>query len=129
MGRIWTGGSRIRYLIGGDEMSMANKREFSGVCDRNVRSVCSRVYVYRSAEIRGEILISSLLGGIAIVVINLAGAAVGIHISLNCLTAAAAGVLGVPGVLMLLFSRTYDNDVTVLFSGLPAEERRDRADL
>lgn len=48
-------------------------------------------------------LISSLLGGIAIVVINLAGAAVGIHISLNCLTAAATGVLGVPGVLMLLF--------------------------
>ena len=48
-------------------------------------------------------LISSLLGGIAIVVINLAGAAVGIHISLNWLTAAAAGVLGVPGVLMLLF--------------------------
>ena len=48
-------------------------------------------------------LISSLLGGIAIVVINLAGEAVGIHISLNCLTAAAAGVLGVPGVLMLLF--------------------------
>ena len=45
-------------------------------------------------------LISSLLGGIAI---DLAGAAVGIHISLNCLTAAAAGVLGVPGVLMLLF--------------------------
>ena len=50
-----------------------------------------------------KLLINSILGGVAIVVVNLAGAAVGIHISLNCLTAAAAGILGVPGVLMLLF--------------------------
>ena len=50
-----------------------------------------------------KLLINSILGGVAIVVINLAGAAVGIHISLNCLTAAAAVILGVPGVLMLLF--------------------------
>lgn len=44
-----------------------------------------------------KLLINSILGGVAIVVINLAGAAVGIHISLNCLTAAAAGILGVRG--------------------------------
>ena len=50
-----------------------------------------------------KLLLSSLLGGAAIVLINLAGAAAGIHISLNFLTAVAAGVLGIPGVLMLLF--------------------------
>ncbi len=50
-----------------------------------------------------KLLFSSLLGGAAIILINLAGASAGIHISLNLLTAAAAGVLGIPGVLMLLF--------------------------
>ena len=50
-----------------------------------------------------KLLFNSILGGVAIVVINLVGKAVGIHISLNLLTAATAGILGVPGVLMILF--------------------------
>ena len=50
-----------------------------------------------------KLLFNSILGGVAIVVINLFGKALGLHISLNLLTAAIAGVLGVPGVLMILF--------------------------
>ena len=50
-----------------------------------------------------KLLFNSILGGIAIIVINLIGKAVGIHISLNLLTAVIAGVLGIPGVLMILF--------------------------
>lgn len=50
-----------------------------------------------------KLLFNSILGGVAIVVINLVGKAVGIHISLNLLTAAIAGILGVPGVLVILF--------------------------
>lgn len=50
-----------------------------------------------------KLLFNSILGGVAIVVINVVGKAVGIHISLNLLTAAIAGILGVPGVLMILF--------------------------
>ncbi len=50
-----------------------------------------------------RLLFNSILGGIAIIVINMIGKAAGIHISLNLLTAAAAGILGIPGVLMLLF--------------------------
>ena len=50
-----------------------------------------------------KLLFNSILGGVAIVVITLVGKAVGIHISLNLLTAAIAGILGVPGVLMILF--------------------------
>ncbi len=49
----------------------------------------------------GKVIFNSLLGGVAIVVINLIGKV--IHIGLNLLTAAIAGILGIPGVLMLLF--------------------------
>ncbi len=50
-----------------------------------------------------KLLMNSILGGVAIVMINLVGKAVGLHISLNLLTAVIAGVLGVPGVLLILF--------------------------
>ena len=50
-----------------------------------------------------KFLFNSILGGVAIVAINFIGKAVGLHISLNLLTAAIAGVLGVPGVLLILF--------------------------
>ena len=49
-----------------------------------------------------KLLFNSLLGGIAIAVINVVGNALGIHIALNIVTAAAVGVLGVPGVVMVL---------------------------
>ena len=50
-----------------------------------------------------KLLINSIIGGIAIVVINIIGSAFGLHISLNMLTAFIAGVLGVPGVVMIIF--------------------------
>lgn len=49
-------------------------------------------------------LLSSLAGGAAIAVINMIGAAVGLFVPLNIITAAIVGVLGIPGtVLLLLF--------------------------
>ena len=48
---------------------------------------------------------SSLIAGAAIVLINTAGAGLGISIPLNVLNALTAGVLGIPGlVLLLIFS-------------------------
>ena len=50
-----------------------------------------------------KFLLSSVIGGAAILIINTVGAAFGIHISLNIVTAAVAGLLGLPGVLMIIF--------------------------
>ena len=50
-----------------------------------------------------KLIFNSILGGVVIAVINLVGKTAGIHVSLNLLTAAIAGILGVPGVLMMLF--------------------------
>jgi inhibitor of the pro-sigma K processing machinery len=44
----------------------------------------------------------ALLGAVALVAVNWAGAPLGIRIAVNPLTALTAGALGVPGVAMLL---------------------------
>lgn len=47
-------------------------------------------------------LLWALLGVITLVITNLIGSLIGIDIALNFFTALTAGVLGVPGVAMLL---------------------------
>lgn len=49
-----------------------------------------------------KLLASSLVAGAAIVLINTAGTGLGIAIPLNVLNALTAGVLGIPGLVMLL---------------------------
>ena len=46
-------------------------------------------------------LISSLLGGLVIVLINTVFASWGVFIPLNTITAAITGILGVPGLIMI----------------------------
>lgn len=50
-----------------------------------------------------KFVLNSIVGGVAILLINAIGAAFGIHISLNIVTAAAVGLLGLPGALMIIF--------------------------
>jgi inhibitor of the pro-sigma K processing machinery len=50
-----------------------------------------------------KFLINSAVGGITILVINTIGASFGIHISLNIVTAAVVGILGLPGAIMIIF--------------------------
>lgn len=50
-----------------------------------------------------KLLLNSAAGGAVILVLNAAGAAVGIHISLNAVTASVVGLLGLPGILMIIF--------------------------
>ena len=50
-----------------------------------------------------KLMCNSILGGIAVVLVNLVGGAFGIHIALNFLTAALVGVLGIPGMILCLF--------------------------
>ena len=50
----------------------------------------------------GRILINSAVGGVLILLINRLGAGLGLFVPLNALTALTTGVLGVPGLIMLL---------------------------
>ena len=45
---------------------------------------------------------NSVIGGLAILIINALGAGFGLMIPLNLISAAIVGVLGIPGVMLLL---------------------------
>lgn len=49
-----------------------------------------------------KLILSSILGAILIIVINLAGAGFGVAIPVNIITAVTVGILGLPGTIMLL---------------------------
>jgi inhibitor of the pro-sigma K processing machinery len=49
-----------------------------------------------------KLVVNSLLGGILLMLFNAVGSSVGLIIPLNLVNAVTAGVLGVPGVIMLL---------------------------
>lgn len=52
----------------------------------------------------GRLILSSVIGGVFILAVNLIGGYWGIFLPLNLLTAAVTGLLGIPGaVLLLLF--------------------------
>ena len=53
-------------------------------------------------KVLGKLLINGLLGGLALVVINLLGGWLHIHIAVNPLNALIVGFLGLPGVILLL---------------------------
>lgn len=49
-----------------------------------------------------RLLVNSILGGALIIIINYIGAHFGIMIPINVVNAVTVGVLGIPGVVMLL---------------------------
>ena len=49
-----------------------------------------------------KLIINGIIGGILLFLINLLGGFIGLHIAINPLTAIIAGVLGVPGVVLLI---------------------------
>ena len=50
----------------------------------------------------GRIMINSAAGGVLILMINWLGAGLGVFVPLNLITALTVGILGVPGLVMLL---------------------------
>ncbi len=50
----------------------------------------------------GRLILSSIIGGVFILALNLVGGHWGIFLPLNLLTAAITGLLGIPGVVLLL---------------------------
>ncbi len=49
-----------------------------------------------------KLVFNSILGGIAIFIINLVGGAFGFHIGLNFITSILVGILGLPGAVVLI---------------------------
>jgi len=54
-----------------------------------------------------RILISTLLGGTGLLLLNPFGGALGISLAVNPVTALIAGVLGLPGIAALLFIKLW----------------------
>jgi len=54
-----------------------------------------------------RILISTLLGGTGLLLLNTFGGALGISLAVNPVTALIAGVLGLPGIAALLFIKLW----------------------
>lgn len=52
-----------------------------------------------------KIILNSIFGGITIYIINIIGSNFGFHIGLNILTSILVGLLGVPGVVVLVIIR------------------------
>lgn len=53
-------------------------------------------------KIIGRLMLNCILGGVALLLINLIGIPFGFTISLNLVSALIAGVLGLPGVILLI---------------------------
>lgn len=49
-----------------------------------------------------KMMVNGLLGGVLLVVLNAIGSGLGLMIPLNLVNAVTVGVLGIPGVIMLL---------------------------
>lgn len=49
-----------------------------------------------------KLIINGVLGGLAILLINLLGQSIGFYIPLNIVSALVAGILGLPGIILLV---------------------------
>lgn len=58
---------------------------------------------YTPLKLALKLLLNAFCGGIMLFLINLAGSLCGIYIGINAVTCAIAGVLGIPGISLLLF--------------------------
>jgi len=49
-----------------------------------------------------KLIINGVIGGVLLFIVNFFGGYIGLHIGINPVTALIAGLLGVPGVIMLI---------------------------
>lgn len=50
----------------------------------------------------GKLLLNAVIGGIVLFVLNLVGEPIGLNIGINPFTALVVGILGIPGVILLI---------------------------
>lgn len=58
---------------------------------------------YTPLKLAFKLFLNAISGGVILFLINLAGSLCGIYIGINAVTCAIAGVLGIPGISLLLF--------------------------
>ncbi|SFM45670.1 pro-sigmaK processing inhibitor BofA family protein [Salibacterium qingdaonense] len=56
----------------------------------------------RSMRWTGNLLVKLILGALALFFLNAFGTAVGYHLPINTVTVSVSGLLGIPGILMLI---------------------------
>ncbi|SNX52712.1 inhibitor of the pro-sigma K processing machinery [Thermoanaerobacterium sp. RBIITD] len=56
----------------------------------------------KSVKILFKFILNSIIGFVILLIFNFFGAIVGLHLSINILTAFITGVFGIPGILVLL---------------------------
>ena len=54
-----------------------------------------------------KLIFNSVLGGLAIYLINIIGASFNFHIGLNIITAIFVGILGIPGAILLVILKLF----------------------
>lgn len=54
------------------------------------------------AKVVLKLLYNALLGAIALIVVNYVGGLIGFHIAFNVITAFVVGILGIPGLILLV---------------------------
>lgn len=59
--------------------------------------------LYTPLRLALKLFVNSIFGGILLCFLNFAGMVLKINIGINLITCAVAGVLGVPGIALLLF--------------------------
>ena len=52
-----------------------------------------------------KLILNGVVGGLALILFNLIGAFVNLHIPINPFTALITGLLGIPGIIMIAFLR------------------------
>ena len=52
-----------------------------------------------------KLVFNSILGGVLIFLINVVGESFGFHIGLNVITSIIVGILGIPGVILLVLMK------------------------
>jgi len=58
-----------------------------------------------------KLVYNALLGAVAIIAVNFAGGLIGFHIAFNIITAFVVGILGIPGMLLLIVLKLLFNIV------------------
>lgn len=49
-----------------------------------------------------KLIFNAVIGGIVLIIINFIGGFLNFHIALNVITAAVVGLMGIPGVILLI---------------------------
>jgi inhibitor of the pro-sigma K processing machinery len=61
--------------------------------------ILAKIFSFSSKVIK-KIVVNSICGGIAIILVNILGECLGVHLPLNIISAFGVGTLGVPGIIL-----------------------------